>query len=62
MAVNTTKQGSVFDPNNPEGSYALKMERQYDQIVLQHLLDLSHELATASADHPNGAFEQKLCF
>ena len=55
-------QQKIFDLNTPEGAYTLKLEKQYDQIVLQHLLDLSAELAEASSEHPNGAFEQKLCF
>ena len=55
-------QQKVFDLNTPEGAYSLKLEKQYDQIVLQNLLDLSAELAEGSSEHPNGAFEQKLCF
>jgi len=61
MAAEASSQ-AVFDNTNPEGAYALKLERQYDQIVLQSLLDLSFELASASVDHPNGPFDQKLCF
>jgi len=52
----------VFDASVPEGSYALNLAKKYDQIVLQNLLSMSSELAEASAEHPNGAFEQKLCF
>ena len=57
-----TSSVNVFDINNPEGPYALKMDKVYDQIVLQSLLNLSAELAEASEYHPSGAFEQKACF
>ena len=52
-----TSSVNVFDINNPEGPYALKMDKVYDQIVLQSLLNLSAELAEASEYHPSGAFE-----
>lgn len=52
----------VFDLNNPEGPYSLNLAKAYDQIVLQNLLSLSHELCEASAESPSGAFEQKMCF
>ena len=32
MAAETSLT-SVFDLNNPEGSYTLKLDKQYDQIV-----------------------------
>ncbi len=48
MATETSVSVPIFDMNNPEGAYALKLNKQYDQIVLQGLLDLSFELSTAS--------------
>ena len=57
MSVDTNPNQQVFDLNNPEGAYSLKLEKQYDRIVLQNLLDLSFELSSQSEDHPNGAFE-----
>ena len=60
MAAETSLT-SVFDLNNPEGSYTLKLDKQYDQIVFQNLLDLSSELAEASGESA-APFEQKQCF
>lgn len=48
----------IFDVNKPEGKRILNLRNTYDRIILQQLLNVSLECATASA----GAFDQKSCF
>ena len=50
MAAETSLT-NVFDVNNPEGPYTLKLDKQYDTIIFQNLLNLSEELAAASSEN-----------
>lgn len=51
----------LFNKDKPEGPYSLDLSKTYDQLVLQHLLTMSSDLAKASVE--NGTpIEQKQCF
>jgi len=47
-----------FDPQNPEGRYALDLTESFNQICLQHLLQAAEKAVARHA----GAFDLKQCF